>query len=87
MIVEENENKTKYMKCTRKVTQPDRLEVGNMQVDQVRSFSYLGTIVNKNTTLEEEIRERIAKGNIALYAYKTLFTSKMVSRKSKSKFY
>jgi hypothetical protein len=39
-----NVNKTKYMKCTRKVTKPDRLKVGNMQVDQVRSFSYLGTV-------------------------------------------
>jgi len=34
-----NENKTKYMKCTRKETQLDRLTVGNIQIDQVRSFS------------------------------------------------
>jgi hypothetical protein len=58
-----------------------------MQIDQVRSFSYLGTIVNENNTLEEEIRERIAKGNKAICAYKNLFTSKLVSRKSKLKFY
>jgi hypothetical protein len=37
--------------------------------------------------LEEEIRERITKGNKAFYAYKTLFTSKLVSRKSKLKYY
>jgi hypothetical protein len=44
--------------------------------------------VNENNTLEEEIRERIAKGNKAFYAYKTLFTkSKFVYRKSKLKFY
>jgi len=36
-----------------------------MQIDQVRSFSYLATIVNGNNKLEEEIRERIAKGNKA----------------------
>jgi hypothetical protein len=58
-----------------------------MQIDQVRSFSYLGTIVNENNTLEEEIRDRIAKVNKAFYGYKTLFTSKLVSRKSKLKFY
>jgi hypothetical protein len=39
-----NENKTKYMKCTRKETQLDRLKVENMQIDQARSFIYLGTV-------------------------------------------
>jgi len=36
-----NENKTKYMKCTRKETHLDRLKVENMQIDQVSSFSNL----------------------------------------------
>jgi hypothetical protein len=31
----------------------DRLTVGNIQIDQVRLFSYLGTTVNGNNTLEE----------------------------------
>ena len=34
-----NGNKTKYMKCTRKETQLDRLTVGNIQIYDVRSFS------------------------------------------------
>jgi hypothetical protein len=37
--------------------------------------------------LEEEITERIAKWNNASYAFQTLFISKLVSRKSKLKFY
>jgi hypothetical protein len=78
-----NENKTKYMKCTRKETYLDGLSVDNMHTNQVRSFNYLGTIVNGNNTLEEEIRERIAKGNKAFYANKTFFKTKLVSRKSK----
>ena len=77
-----NENKTKYMKCTTKETQLDRLRVDNMQIDQVKSFSYLGAIVNGNNTLEEEIRERIAKMRIKLF-----FKSNLVSRKSKLKLY
>jgi hypothetical protein len=75
------------MKCTREITS-DKLQIGDTQIDQVKSFSYLGSIVNGNNTLEEEIRERIAKGNNkAFYANKTLFKSKLVSRKSKLKFY
>jgi len=43
--------------------------------------------VNGNNTLEEEIRKGIAKGNRAFYAIKALFTSKLLSRKSKLKLY
>ena len=64
-----------------------KITVGSIQIDQVRSFSYLGTIVNGNNTLEEEIRERIVKGNKAFYANRALFKSKLVSRKSKLKLY
>jgi len=75
------------MKCARKEIQLDRRKVENMQIDQVSSFSYLGTIVNRKNKLEEEITQRIAKGNKAFYANKTLFKSNLVSRKSKLKLY
>ena len=65
----------------------DNLRAGDAQTDQVKSFSYLGSMVNGNNTLEEEIRERIAKGNKAFYANETLYNSKLVSRKSKLKLY
>jgi hypothetical protein len=43
--------------------------------------------VNGNNTLEEEIRERIAKGNKTFCANKTVFKSKLVSRKSRLKLF
>jgi hypothetical protein len=75
------------MKCTRKETQSDRLTVGNINTDQVRSFSYLGTTANGNNTLEEEIIQGTVKGNIAFYANRTLFKTNLVSRKCKLKLY
>ena len=57
--------------CTRKATQLDKLIVDNKHIDQVRSFTYLGTNVNGNNTLEEEIRERNTNGNKAFYANKS----------------
>jgi len=65
----------------------DKMIVGNIQIDQVRSFSYFGTTVNGNNSLEEEIRERIFKGNKAFCANRAIFKSKLVSRKSKLKLY
>jgi len=64
-----------------------KLRAGDIQIDQVKSFSYLGSTVNGNNALEEEIRERIAKEKRAFYANKALFTSKLVSRRSKLKLY
>jgi len=65
----------KYVKCTRTETQLDKLIVDNKHIVQVTSFSCLGTTVNGNNTLVEEVRERTAKGNKAFYANKTLFKS------------
>jgi len=48
---------------------------------------YVKLKVNGNNTLEEEIRERIVKGNKAFYANRTLFKSNLVSMKSKLKLY
>ena len=83
----ESENKTKYIKCKKKENHLEGLTVDSMHINKVRSFSYLGTIVNGSNTLEEEIRKYIAKWNKAFYANKTLFKNNFVSRKSKLKLY
>jgi hypothetical protein len=78
----------KYVKCTRKETQLDKLKFENTQIDLVRSFSFLGTTVNGNNTLEEEITERTAKWNKVFCGNKTLFKkSNLASKKSKLKLY
>jgi hypothetical protein len=45
--LEINEKKTKHMKCTiRKKSKNEDLQIGNLKIGQVRSFKYLGAIVN-----------------------------------------
>jgi hypothetical protein len=56
-----------------------------MQFEQVKSFIYLRSIVNKNNTIEEEIKERIMTGNKAFYSNRRMFQDKLISKRSKLK--
>jgi hypothetical protein len=52
-----NEQKTKYLRCTRKNHAMDNININSMHLEQVKSFKYLGSIVNGNNSIEEEIKE------------------------------
>jgi hypothetical protein len=82
-----NNNKTKYLHCTRKIIQPTYIDTGEGQFEQANSFKYLGAMVNTDNTIEEEIKERIVAGNRAFYVHKKLFTSKLISRNVKLQLY
>jgi len=49
--------------CTRKQHKENKLEIDNMSFESVQSFKYLGSTVNQNNTIEEEIKERLIAGN------------------------
>jgi hypothetical protein len=63
-----NEHKTKYLRCTKKQHKMDGIDITQTRLEQVKSFKYLGSIVNGNNSIEEEIKERISLGNKAFYA-------------------
>jgi hypothetical protein len=46
----------------------DGIDITQTQLEQVKLFRYLGSIVNENISIEEEIKERISLGNKAFYA-------------------
>jgi len=46
----------------------------------VMSFKYLGSIVNGNNSLEEEIKGRISLGNKTYHASLDLFKSKLLTK-------
>jgi len=43
----------------------DGIDTIQIHLEQVKSFTYLGSIVNGNNSIEEEIKERISLGNEA----------------------
>jgi hypothetical protein len=65
-----NNNKTKYLHCTRKIIQPTYINTRKEQFEQVNSFKYLGTMVNTDNSVEKEIKERRAAGNRAYHVHK-----------------
>jgi hypothetical protein len=69
--------------CTRKIAQPTYIDTGEELLEQVNSFKYLGTMVNTDSSIEEEIKERIAGGNRSFHVHKKLFTSKLISQNLK----
>jgi len=82
-----NEHNRKYMMCTRKQHKENKLEIDNMSFESVQPFKYLGSTVNQNNTIEEEIKERLIAGNKVFYANQKMFQNKLLSKKSKLKLY
>jgi 16S rRNA G527 N7-methylase RsmG len=40
-----NEKKTKYLKCTKKDTRTENLNINNLHIEQVQPYRYLGSII------------------------------------------
>ena len=78
-----NENKAKYMKCTRKQCRENKIEIETMSFESVQSFKYRGSTAKHNNTIEEEIKGRLIAGNKAYYANQKMLQSKLLSRKAK----
>jgi len=65
----------------------DGTDIIQTHLEQVKSFKYLGSIVNGNKSIEEEIKGRISLGNRAFHANQDLFKSKQLTKKSKLRLY
>jgi hypothetical protein len=68
-----NEKKTKYLKCTKKDTRTENLNINNLHIEQVQRYKYLGSIINESNSIEEEIKQRIVLGINAYYANQKYF--------------
>jgi len=80
-----NCQKTKYIRRARKNYKLEELQIDPMCLEQAQSYRYLGSTLNSDNSIEEEIQHRITLGNRAYYANKFLCKSRLVSKKSKLK--
>jgi hypothetical protein len=64
------------MKCGRRKTSENKLEIETTKFGKVHSFKYLGSVVNQNNETDE-VKERINAGNKAFYVNKKMFHCKM----------
>ena len=60
---------------------PEELQIDSMYLEQVQSYKYLGSNVNSNKSIEEEIQYIITLGNKVYYANRFFFKSRLVSKK------
>ena len=80
-----NGQKTKYLRCTRINYNLGELQINSIYLEEVQSYRYLGSTVNSDNSIEEEIQNRITLGNKAYHANQFLFKSRLVSKKLKMK--
>jgi len=87
--LEVNQNKTKYMRHSRVQTnvKNKEIEIEGIKIEEGNSAKYLGTIMNAENLIEEEIKERIGAGNRSFFAHKKIFQSKLITRKPKERLY
>ena len=69
-------HKTKYLFCNRQTIHPTYINTGEEQFEQVNSLKHLGTVVNTDSCIEEEIKERVAAGNRAYRVHKKTYFHK-----------
>jgi hypothetical protein len=63
------------------------IDITQTHLEQVKSFKYLGSIVNGNNLIEEEIKRIISLRNNAFYANQDPFKSKLLTQNSKLRMY
>lgn len=82
-----NIKKTKYMVVSRKnYHYGTLLKVNNNNVERVRSFRYLGVLINDQWDISKEIKSRVEMARDAFFKYKKVFTNHDISLKTKSRF-
>jgi hypothetical protein len=65
----------------------DGTDITQTHLEQVKSFKYLGSIVNGNNPIGTKIKGRISLGNKEFYVSQDIFESKLLTKNSKLEMY
>ena len=82
-----NEPKTKAMKASREQRTEDYIDLGDLLLEEVDTFKYLGSIIASDNTMDHEISARISAASKCSWALKDLLLSKLLSRTTKLQLY
>lgn len=81
-----NEEKTKIMTIGRQ-TGKVSIKIGRYKIEEVETFKYLGIMISKTGSNQDEITEKILAANRAFHANKHLLKNKILTKKTKMKIY
>lgn len=76
-----NRTKTKVMRVRNQDTQPITLKTGD--IEEVTSFTYLGSVVSATGGTEEDIKARLNKARVSFRSLDRIWRSSVVSRSTK----
>ena len=76
-----HKQKTKIMEVNTASTEPVRLEGSSL--DEVESFTYLGSIINVQGGTDEDVKTRIGKARTGFLQLQTIWKSRELSQRTK----
>ena len=87
--LEVSADKTKYMVMSRdqNAGQNHSVRIDNSTFERVEEFKYLGTTLTIQNSVREEIKSRLRSGNACYHSMQNLLSSRLLSKKLKSKIY
>lgn len=78
-----NSSKTKYMVASSSSRSSESFQLGDNVFERVNNFVYLGSEVNSENEIGQEVRRRITQGNKSFYSLQKCFRSKVLRRNFK----
>ena len=82
-----NESKTKYLVTGFSQGTESNFSSGHHSFEGVNKFKYLGSLITHDNNVGDDIKDRLAAGNRALYSLRPLLKSKHLTNANKLKLY